>query len=81
MSLVIPDDLVHATGMSAEELKQEIAVMLFQRESLTLAQASRLAGLSRLEMQQLLAARQIPVHYDVADFEQDLNTLHKLGQE
>jgi len=81
MSLVIPDDLVHATRMSAEELKQEIAVMLFQRESLTLAQASRLAGLSRLEMQQLLAARQIPVHYDVADFEQDLNTLHKLGQE
>jgi predicted HTH domain antitoxin len=81
MSLVIPDDLVHATGMSAEELKREIAVMLFQRENLTLAQASRLAGLSRLEMQQLLATRQIPVHYDVADFEQDLDTLHKLGQE
>ncbi|MCI0419279.1 MAG: UPF0175 family protein, partial [Acidobacteria bacterium] len=43
MSLVIPDDILQATRMSAAELKQELAVLLFQREKLTLGQASRLA--------------------------------------
>lgn len=35
MSVVIPDEILHATRMSETELKQEIAVMLFQKEKLT----------------------------------------------
>jgi uncharacterized protein len=76
--LVIPDEILHATRMSAAELRQEIAVLLFQKEKLTLGQASRLAGLSRVQFQHLLASRQIPVHYDVAEFEEDLQTLQDL---
>ncbi len=64
--------------MTAEEFKQEIAIFLFEKNKLTLAQASRLAGISRLQFQHLLASRQIPVHYDVAEFEEDLRTLQKL---
>jgi predicted HTH domain antitoxin len=80
MTLSIPDEIAQATGMSDTELLQELAILLFQKEKLTLAQASRLAGLPRLRFQQLLASRQIPVHYDVADFEADLKTLRSLGQ-
>ena len=36
--------------------------------------------MSYLEFQHLLASRQIPVHYDVAEFEQDLETLGELGR-
>lgn len=64
--------------MSATELKQEIAVLLFQKEKLTLGQASRFAGISQLQFQHLLASRQIPVHYDVAELEEDLKTLQEL---
>ena len=78
MSLVIPDAILQATRMSEAELRQEIAVLLFQKEKLTLGQASRLAGMSQLQFQHLLASRQIPVHYDVADFKADLQTLRKL---
>ena len=78
MSVIIPDDIVHATRMTEEELKQEIAIFLFQKNKLTLAQASRLAALSRLQFQHLLASRHIPVHYDVAEFEEDLRTLHEM---
>jgi predicted HTH domain antitoxin len=46
MSLVIPDEILQATGMSEAELRQEIAVLLFQKEKLTLGQASRLAGIN-----------------------------------
>jgi predicted HTH domain antitoxin len=61
--------------MSADELMQELAVTLFQREKLTLGQASRLARMGCVQFQHLLASRRIPVHYDVADFEADLQTL------
>jgi predicted HTH domain antitoxin len=40
MSVTIPDEILSATRMSEAELKQEIAVMLFQKEKLTLGQAS-----------------------------------------
>ena len=80
MSLVIPDEFLQASGMSEHELKQEIAVLLFQKDRLTLAQASRLAAMSRLQFQHLLASRQIPVHYDRAEFEEDLKTLRELQQ-
>jgi predicted HTH domain antitoxin len=66
--------------MSEAELHQEIAVLLFERNKLTLAQASRFAHLSRLQFQYVLASRQIPVHYDVAECEDDLQTLHRLGR-
>jgi predicted HTH domain antitoxin len=80
MSLVISDDILQSARMSEDELKQEIAVMLFQRDKLTLAQAGRLAEMTRYQFQHLLSSRQIPVHYDVEDFEEDLQTLHSLGR-
>jgi predicted HTH domain antitoxin len=78
MSLEIPDEILSATGMSASELMQEIAVLLFQKEKLSIGQATRLAGLSRLQFQHLLASRRIPLHYDVAEFEADLETLREM---
>jgi len=78
MSLVIPDEILQATRMSAAELSQEIAVLLFHKDKLTLGQASRLAGLSQWQFQHLLASRHLPVHYDVAEFEEDLKTLQEL---
>ncbi|MBI2988945.1 MAG: UPF0175 family protein [Deltaproteobacteria bacterium] len=79
MGVLIPDDILQATRMSAEELKRELAILLFQQEKLTLGQASRLAGMNLLQFQHLLASRQIPVHYDVAEFEEDLKALRELG--
>ncbi len=80
MMLIIPDEILQATKMSVDELKQEIAILLFQKEKLTLGQASRLAGMSQIQFQHLLASRQIPIHYDVAEFDEDLKTLQELGR-
>ena len=80
MSIVIPDEILQATHLSAGELLQEIALMLFAKDKLTLAQASRLADMSRYRFQHLLASRGIPVHYDVEDFEADLATLQQAGR-
>jgi predicted HTH domain antitoxin len=81
MGLPIPDEILQASRLSERELKAEIAVMLFEKEKLTRGQASRLAAMDHLQFQHLLASRQIPVHYDVADFGQDLETLGELGRQ
>lgn len=80
MNQLIPDDIVEATGMSENELKTEIAVHLFKLEKITLEQASRLAGMPRLQFQHLLASRRISLHYNIEDFENDLETLKRLEQ-
>jgi len=79
MSVVIPDEVLSAARMSSAELKRELAALLFQQERLTLAQASRLAEMSRLEFQHLVASRRIPIHYDKAEFEEDLATLREMN--
>ena len=47
MGVIISDDILEATHMTEDELKQEFAILLYQKEKLTLAQASRLSGLDR----------------------------------
>lgn len=79
VSLVIKDEILRASRMTEEEMRAEIALLLFQRDKLTLGQAAGLAGISRLRFQQLAAARGIRVHYDVRDFEEDIETLKELG--
>ncbi|MGA7732727.1 MAG: UPF0175 family protein [Chloroflexia bacterium] len=80
MSLVISDEILSAAQMTPAELAQEIAVLLFQKDKLSIGQASHLAGIPIAQFQHLLASRQIPVHYDIEDFEQDLETLRSLGR-
>lgn len=80
MSVVIPDEIMQATRMTEAELKQELALHLFQREKLTLGQASKLAGMTRMQFQHLLASREIPVHYGVSELKEDVETLRKLGR-
>ena len=55
MSVVIPDEVLEASRMTENELKVEVAVMLFEKGKLSLGQASRLAALHHLAFQHLLA--------------------------
>ena len=79
MSVTIPDGVLESAQMSEAELMQEIAVMLFEKEKLTLAQASRLAMMGRIRFQRLLASRGVCMHYGASEFREDLATLRRLG--
>jgi predicted HTH domain antitoxin len=77
MSVTISDEVLTAAQISETELKQELALALFQQERLTLRQASRLAEMTQLAFQALLAERQIPIHYGVEEFREDLRVLRQ----
>lgn len=78
MNIIIPDQILEATRMTEKELMQEIAVMLYQKEKITLGQASQLAQMNQLQFQHLLASQEIPINYDIQDLEMDLKNLAEL---
>lgn len=80
ISIEVPREIIHATRMTPQELKQELALSLFQQGRLSFGKARELAGMTVWAFQHLLGSRGIPVHYDVAEYEEDLATLKELGR-
>lgn len=78
MSIVISDEILDSTHMTQDELLQEIATLLYEKGKLSLGKASKLAEMSRIQFQFLLASRQIPINYGIEDFDSDLKTLDLL---
>ena len=73
----ISDDILKAVPISEDELRQEIAVLLY-RKGLPPGKAAAVAGMDRFAFRYLLASRRVPVQYDVADLEHDVATLRSL---
>jgi len=80
VTLEIPREVLHITRMTRQELQRELAVHLFQLRKLSFGKASEVAGMSEWAFQQLLGSREIPVHYGVTEYEEDLATLEELSQ-
>jgi predicted HTH domain antitoxin len=79
MSLTISDEVLNSSGMTGSELLAEIAIMLFLQERVSLGKASKIAEMNYVEFQELLAQRNISMHYDVEEFEEDIKTLQATG--
>lgn len=62
--LVIEDSFITASGYTEQELKLEIAVMLFEKEKLSLRKAAALAGMHWIHFMKELDKREIALHYD-----------------
>lgn len=62
--IIIDDSYIQATGLDESELKLEIAIMLFEKEKLSLRKAASLAGLNWLMFMKRLDERKIEIHYD-----------------
>ena len=80
VTIEIPREIAHATRMTPQALKEELALALFARDKLSFGKARELAGLTVWEFQERLGRRGIPVHYDVEAYEEDLRTLEALNQ-
>jgi predicted HTH domain antitoxin len=78
--LEIPREVLHSTRMTVDELRRELALRLYEQGKLSFGKAREMTGLSAWAFQQLLGSLDIPVHYDIADYEEDLATLRGLGR-
>jgi len=61
--------------MTEAKLKTELAVLLYEKQKLSMELATRLADMDRIQLQFLLGGRHISVNYNEAEFEEDLQTV------
>jgi predicted HTH domain antitoxin len=80
MSVVIPDEIFQASGLSEEELLREVVLMLYEKKRISIGKASNLLGINLIEFQHLLASKDMYIHYDIEDLHEDVNTLKRLGR-
>ncbi len=81
MVLENSDQYVKNTFLSEVNLKLEFAIYLYEKDILTLEQASKLAEISYLDFQKELGSRDISIHYGEEELERDLKTLSNLNQD
>ena len=80
MPLTLSDEVLKKAGMSAEEARVEIACRLFDAGKLALWPAAQLAEMTRIQFENELSRRRIPIYRPtVADLEADLKALKQLG--
>jgi predicted HTH domain antitoxin len=75
ITLNIPDRLIQQHSLNSADWMREIAIALFQQELITLGTASKIAGMHQMEFQALLSDRGICIHYDLADYQADIESL------
>ncbi len=71
MPLTLSDEILKKSGMTADEARVEIACRLFDAGKLALWPAAQLAELTRVEFEEELHRRRIPIYRPTLD---DLKT-------
>jgi predicted HTH domain antitoxin len=76
LTLEIPGEVVEALRLPDREkvqrLRLELAVSLYSQGILGLGKTAQLAGLSRSDMNRVLAERQVSMHYGPEELAEDL---------
>jgi len=80
VSIEIPREIMHTTRMTPQELRQELAIHLFQQGKLSLGKARELANMTVWAFQLLLGSRGVQMHYGVEEYEEDRAVLKELGR-
>jgi predicted HTH domain antitoxin len=80
MPLTISDDLLAAAGLSPDAARVEIACRMFESGNLALWPAAKWAGLSRVEFEDELRRRNIPLYRPTWEqIEGEVRGLEQLG--
>lgn len=79
MTLIIDDKMLAGIKINEEEAKLDFALGLFIDYKATLGQAAKIANISQGQFMEELGKRKIPIHYDIEDLEEDINTIKSLN--
>ncbi|MHC5615448.1 MAG: UPF0175 family protein [Nostoc sp.] len=77
--IMIPADILRASNMTEDELKLEIAILLYQQGKISSGKVRAWTGTTVLQFQHELAKRGLHINYDVEDFQSDVQTLQSMG--
>lgn len=77
--LLLENDLEKIEGISDSELKLEIAILLYEKDKISLRKAAKMAGLSWIEFGEILGKKNIPtLKMTDEDFKKEISTVNSL---
>jgi predicted HTH domain antitoxin len=77
-SLELPSDFLHSARMTVDEVKVELAILLFQKERVSLGRAASFAGMPVGEFLTVLASRKIGCHANSVEAQEDALRIERL---
>ena len=75
----IAEDILQLSGMNEQQLREELALWLYSKGKLSMGKAAKFCNTNSIEFAALMAKHNVDLNYSVEDFEQDLQTIEKLG--
>lgn len=78
MVIEIPNNISNQISLSKEEILLELAIILYQKEVLSMRAAAELARMSWVKFEEILSDRKIYLQYSVEELEKDLINLKSL---
>jgi predicted HTH domain antitoxin len=78
MELHLPDQLIRGIDMTEAQWRLDLAIGLYVDRRVTLGRGAEIADISKSAFLDALGTRRIPISYDSADLESDLQTIAKL---
>jgi predicted HTH domain antitoxin len=76
--ITISEEIIRQSQMSERELKQMIAVLLFERKILPFVQARKFANMQRVEFMDLLGKNEVALNDSIESLQHDLEVIEKL---
>ncbi|MCP4397724.1 MAG: UPF0175 family protein [bacterium] len=84
LNIEIPEEILLELKIPKQrwsaELRKELALQLYRENLVSFGNARRLAGITKMDFHNLLGERHIPRHYDMEDYETDLENLEQWGE-
>lgn len=81
MNIYLPDEVMNKLGLSETQIKEIIAVSLYQMEKISGVQGGKIIGKSEIEFHEVVGKLGQVFSYDADDLIEDLETLKKLEGE
>ena len=78
MNIEVPDEVLAGTSFDPDHALLDLALGMYADRRASLGQAAKISGMHQAAFMKELSSRQIPLHYGIDDFKQDLATLDKL---
>lgn len=72
MTIEIADEILVPGKISIDDIRLGIALWLFQEKNIALGKCAELAGLHKMQFQNELAKRKIPMHYGEEELQRDI---------
>ena len=74
-SILIPETMFAHSDKSEIEIRLALAIFMYRDLKISAGKASEFIGLSRIEFWEELGKRNIPMNYDIDEFNQDLENI------